>query len=237
MILIWGIIGIILCGMAYLVHNKKMYNLISGYNTSSDEEKEEYRKNGYLLYMGRFLWGMALVWLLGFLFVAMDTPYAMEVQLAIFLLYTMGGTIMGSKYSLKRKKKRNYIFSISLTVIVLAFVGGLFFLGSRPTEVTISEQSISFNGMYSYELKLEEIESAEVIDNLPNNMKRINGFGTSTRALGHFSSDELGKGRMYVFVENAPYIFLNTKEGFIILNSKDDKETLQWYNLINGKIQ
>ena len=237
MILIWGIIGIILCGMAYLVHNKKMYNLISGYNTSSDEEKEEYRKNGYLLYMGRFLWGMAFVWLFGFLFVAMDAPYAMEVQLAIFLLYTMGGTIMGSKYSLKRKKKRNYIFSISLTVIVLAFVGGLFFMGSRPTEVMISEQSISFNGMYSYELKLEEIESAEVIESLPNNMKRTNGFGTSTRALGHFSSDELGKGRMYVFVENAPYIFLNTKEGFIILNSKDDKETLQWYNLINGKIQ
>jgi len=223
--------------MAYLVHNKKMYNLISGYNTSNDEEKEEYRRNGYLLYMGKFLWGMAFVWLFGFLFVAMDAPYAMEVQLAIFLLYTMGGTIMGSKYSLKRKKKRNYIFSISLTVIVLAFVGGLFFMGSRPTEVTINEQSISFNGMYSYELKLEEIESAEVIESLPNNMKRTNGFGTSTRALGHFSSDELGKGRMYVFIDNTPYIFLNTKEGFIILNSKDDKETLQWYNLINGKIQ
>ena len=109
MILIWGIIGIILCGMAYLVHNKKMYNLISGYNTSSDEEKEEYRKNGYLLYMGRFLWGMAFVWLFGFLFVAMDAPYAMEVQLAIFLLYTMCGTVLGSKYSLKRKMKRNYI--------------------------------------------------------------------------------------------------------------------------------
>ncbi|MGN1386582.1 MAG: DUF3784 domain-containing protein [Bacillus sp. (in: firmicutes)] len=40
LIVIWGIIGIILCGLAYLVHNKKMYDLVSGYNTSSEEEKE-----------------------------------------------------------------------------------------------------------------------------------------------------------------------------------------------------
>ncbi len=236
MILIWGVIGIVLCGMAFLVHNKKMYNLISGYNTSSDEEKEEYRRNGYLLYMGRFLWGMAFIWLFGFLFVALNVPYAMEIHMIVFLLYTMGGTVLGSKYSLKRKKK-NYIISISLTIIVLAFVGGLFFMGMRPTEVKISEQSISFSGMYSYELKLQDIESAEVIESLPNDMNRTNGFGTSTRALGHFSSDELGKGRMYVFIENAPYIFLNTKEGFLIVNSKDDKETLQWYNLISEQLQ
>lgn len=234
---IWGVIGIILCGMAYLVHNKKMYDLISGYNTSSDEEKEEYRKNGYLLYMGRFLWGMAFIWLIGFLFILLDVPYAMEIQVAIFLLYTMGGTILSSKYSLEKKKQRNYIFSISLTVIVLTFVSGLFFFGMRTTEVTISEHSISFSGMYSYELKLEDIESAEIIEALPNNMRRTNGFGTSTRALGHFSSDELGKGRMYVCTKYEPYIFLNTKEGFLILNSKDEQETLQWYNIINERIQ
>lgn len=237
LIVIWGVIGIILCGMAYLVHNKKMYDLISGYNTSSEEEKEEYRKNGYLLYMGRFLWGMAFIWLIGLLFILLDVPYAMEIQVAIFLLYTMGGTILGSKYSLEKKRKRSYIFSISLTVIVLTFVAGLFFFGLRPTEVTINEQSISFSGMYSYELKLEDIESAVIIEDLPDNMKRTNGFGTSTRALGHFSSDELGKGRMYVFTEYEPYIFLNTKEGFLIVNSKDEQETLQWYNLITERIQ
>ncbi|MGN1386581.1 MAG: hypothetical protein ACI4XS_08265 [Bacillus sp. (in: firmicutes)] len=68
----------------------------------------------------------------------------------------------------------------------MVFVGGLFFAGMRPTAVTIDEKTISFSGMYSYELKWENIQSAEVIERLPDNMRRTNGFGTSTRALGHF---------------------------------------------------
>lgn len=236
LLVVWGIIGIILCGIAYMVHNKKMYDFVSGYNTSSEEEKQEYKNNGYLVYIGHFLWGMAIIWLIGFLFIALKVPYALEIQVAIFLFYTLGGTIYGSKYSPVKKKKRNYIFSISLTVIILVFVGGLFFVGMRPTEVTIDEKTISFSGMYSYELKWENIQSAEVIESLPDNIWRTNGFGTSTRALGHFSSEELGKGRMYVYIEDAPYILLNTDEGFLILNSKDEQETLQWYNLINERI-
>ena len=233
----WIIIGIILCGLAYLVHNKKMYDFISGYNTSSEEEKEEYRNNGYLTYSGRFLWGMAIIWLFGTLILALAVPYALEIQVGVFLVYTLGGTIYGSRYSLPKKRKRNYIISISLTAIVLAFVSVLFFMGLRPTNVTIDDKTIFFSGMYSYELNREDILSAELIDSLPNDMKRTNGFGSSTRALGHFSSEELGKGRMYVFLDDPPYILLDTKKGFLILNSKDEQETMQWYNIINGNMK
>jgi len=234
-IIIWVIAGIIMSGLAYLVHNKKMYDFISGYNTSSDEEKKEYEKNGYLAYTGRFLWGMAFTWIIGIPFVILDLPYVLEIHTAVFLLYTLVGTVIAQKYVPEKKKKKGYIITISISVLTLVFVAVLFFMGMRPSEVIISEQTVSFSGMYSHEVQFEEIESVELTETLPSNLRRTNGFGTSTRLLGRFSSNELGKGRMYVFTEYPPYIFIDTKDGFIIVNSKDAEKTIQWYNLLRGK--
>lgn len=61
MIVIWLLTGIIFTGIAYAIHNKKQYSLISGYSNYTDEEKLELEKNGYVSYIGRFLWGFAII--------------------------------------------------------------------------------------------------------------------------------------------------------------------------------
>ena len=38
---------------------------------------------------------------------------------------------------------------------------------------------------------------------------------------------------MYVYTSNESYIYMNTKNGFVIINSKDVNETDTWYNKIN----
>lgn len=233
-IVIWSIIGLVLCVIAYLIHNKKMYGLVSGYNTSSPEDKLEYEQNGYLQFTGRLMWVTAITWLLGIPIIILDVPYGLEIHIVLFTIVVMYGTLKGLKFSPIKKRKRNTMIQTIVMVVTVVAVIVLFWLGSKPTNLSIKDGNIHLEGMYGYEFSSDEIIELKMINELPTDLLRTNGFGTSTRLLGYFSSKELGgKGRMYVYTSNESYIYMNTKNGFVIINSKDVNETDTWYNKIN----
>lgn len=215
-----------------MIHNKKEYSLLSGYNSYSEEEKAELERNGYLLYTGRLMWGLAVIWLLSIPVVALHVPYGIEVFIAIFLLYLMIGTLYGVKYDVNRKRKRNAILLISLYSVILIGIGVLFFLGNQDTNVTITNDAIEMSGMYDDTIAIKDIDELNMIDSLPTDTIKSNGFATETRSLGSFHSKKWGPGRHYAFTKHPPYIWIKTNEKYFILNSKNQQETSEWYQEI-----
>ncbi|MGM9924877.1 MAG: DUF3784 domain-containing protein [Bacillus sp. (in: firmicutes)] len=231
-LVIWIIVSCIMAVLAYLIHNKKVYGLLSGYNSYSDEEKAELERNGYMTYMGRLLWGMAILWMLSIPLVAFRVSYGLEAFLVLFFLYMIIGTLYGVKYDVKRKRKRNAFLLTSLYVIVIIGIGILFYQGEYQTEVAISSETVEMEGMYDDTISINEIESIEMVDDLPDNTIKTNGFATGTRSLGSFRSKEWGPGRHHVFTQYPPYIKIVTRDRYYLLNSKDKQETEVWYNKI-----
>ncbi|MEH6940595.1 DUF3784 domain-containing protein [Bacillus sp. JJ722] len=225
-------VGCIVTGLAYLIHNKKEYSLLSGYNSYTDEEKAELERNGYLSYEGKLMWGIAIIWLLSIPVVAFRVPYGIEIFIAIFLLFLMSGTLYGLKYDVKRKRKRNAILLISLYSVILIGIGVLFYLGNKDTNVTITNEAIEMSGMYDDTIAIKDIDELKMIDRLPSDTIKSNGFATETRSLGSFHSKKWGSGRHYAFTKYPPYIWIKTDEKYYILNSKNEQETSKWYQEI-----
>ena len=60
---IYLLVAGLLAGLAILVRWKKATWLIAGYNTAPQEEKEKYDVEKLCLYVGNFLFLLALIWL------------------------------------------------------------------------------------------------------------------------------------------------------------------------------
>jgi len=68
-------VAVLLFAIGFFIKVKKITWLISGYNTSSKEEKEKYDIDKLCYYMGNFVYILAIIWLLMGLFTIMFSEH------------------------------------------------------------------------------------------------------------------------------------------------------------------
>ncbi|WP_050613900.1 DUF3784 domain-containing protein [Bacillus testis] len=234
---IWIAVAILFCVLAYAFHNRKKYHLLSHYHQYSPFVKREMEQSGYLVHIGRFTWGIAILWILTIPFLAFKVTYAMEVSLTVFLLYVMVGTWIIRRFDVAKKRKRNTRILLMLYMAIAIILGFIFIQGQQETKVKINEQSIVFDSMYTYRLPIKDIESVEWMEQMPENLIKLNGYATTWRSLGYFQSKELGKGVHFVYPNKPPFIYIRAKHTYILINSRDKQETEQWYDRIHAALQ
>ena len=123
-------------------------------------------------------------------------------------------------------------------MVSLTFVIGSTIYGIYPTKTVVDTQSIKFKGMYGLELRFNEIEKIEVIQQIPKILKRTNGFSFLNTKKGVFELEDLGTSRLLVHSNSSPYLLISKRKGeHIILNSNNRNETLELYNLISSRLK
>lgn len=233
LLLIWFAVGFLMSAIAYAIHFKKDYSLLSGYYSYSEEEKMELEKNGYFGYMGRFILWVDILFIVLFPLAIFPVPYGMEIFLIVFLLYIMIGSLYGIKKEPVRTRKRNGIILTVTYTLVLGGIGFLFYYSNQGTVITVTESKISIEGMYDDTFRYNDIEEVTLIEDIPDNLIKSNGYASSTRLLGSFRSKKYGPSRYFVFKEYPPYIALKTKDKYVFINSRNQAETEKWYKEIN----
>lgn len=234
--IIWVLSGTMMCGLAYLIHNKKQYYWLSGYGSYTELEKEELERNGYYKVVGRYMWRLAILWVISIPFVGFGVPYSLEVFMPIFLVYYLAGALYVAKHDIKRKRKQSIIILSVTAVITVGGLGILWKQGSQATKVNITAEEIQLSGMYDDTILIKDIQTIELTDTLPDDTIKANGFATETRSLGSFRSNELGPGRHHVFTKYPPYIFVRTEDRYYLINSENEEETEKWFTQINDSI-
>ncbi|MGN1400294.1 MAG: hypothetical protein ACI4XL_02195 [Bacillus sp. (in: firmicutes)] len=229
LVIIWLMTSFLTAGLAYAVYNKKEYRLLNGVSSYSKEEMEEAEKKGYFTVVGRYLWGHAIIFIFLFPIGLFGVPYGMEIFVSVLIVYTLGGAMYAITKDIKRTKKRNMIILGITTAVVVGIFGYLGFEGFQETDIQLHGNKITMDGMYDDEVKYADMESVELRNTLPKNLIKSNGFSTSTRLLGSFRSKEEGPSRYYVFTDDPPYLFIETKDKMYVINSKDPKVTKKWY--------
>lgn len=224
----WALI--IYGGITYLIVKKKEYSLISGFLNRPKEEQEYLIKNGYMEAMGRFFKITFYLFALAFLLGLLPIPYGFEVGITIFLLVLLVGMVWLQKYELPKKRKKMYWVTSSISIALFAFISGITIYGFSGNKVMIHNGTFEVSGMYGIEWKIADIESVELLDELPKVITKSNGFATSELLKGRFRlEDPYAGGLLFIKEKKAPYLYITTNSDYLILNRDDPKETLQLY--------
>jgi Domain of unknown function (DUF3784) len=214
--------------LGWAIRYKKVYELISGFTARSDEEKEELIRNGYPQKNGLLLLltaaGMLVLLPLSFT----SFTYTMEIQFGFMLIFLMGGMIYLSRYEVPRKRKRSYWISSILMAVVIAFIGGLTFIGYQKNELIVSRDSFKITGMYGDSWEKDKMETVELLDEMPEVTYKINGFGLSAKAKGVFKVKKYGRSLLFIRKES-PYIHVKVDDQHVFINGASPEETRAWY--------
>jgi amino acid permease len=125
----------------------------------------------------------------------------------------------------KDKTKRTKLTYIILGLVAV-FVIGLFTYGYSPSKVDVSNNMITFSGMYGFEMNVSDIDNVELSDMIPNIKTRTNGFSSGAVKKGFYNLDKFGKTRLLINSNKSPYLILTKNNSDkIIVNFKNKNET------------
>lgn len=119
---------------------------------------------------------------------------------------------------------------IASCVLVLLFVTAVF--GTAEVEFHLDGENVRIEGaFYSCEFQRSDIESAELIDSLPQErFRRTNGGETEEYAIGHFRGEKTGRCMMFLYTDVSPILEISLKDQIVFVNSRQSAETERWYN-------
>jgi hypothetical protein len=237
----WGliatqlIVAIVFLLLGWVIRKKKMYSLISGFNTRPEEEQEQLIKNGYPQKVANLLMltaiGMIILLPLSFT----NFIYATEVQFGFMIIFLFGGFVFLSRYEIAIKRKRSYIIGTIIGTIVIGGLVAISLFGYQGYELITNDERFEITGMYGDEWVYEDIIHIELMEEMPEVTVRTNGVGLPTLSKGHFKVKGYGSTLLFIQNHTTPYIYIETKDRKIFINDKDPELTRAWFKTLTEK--
>lgn len=127
-----------------------------------------------------------------------------------------------------------------LTGLTLFFAGtALMIYGmSRPNRIELAGDSLVIRGSYGQTVSIDEIQSCEMLEKMPEITLRTNGIGLPNVRIGHFRVSGIGKCRLYINLRYSPFVHVTTASGkHIFFNTKDPEVTAGLFEAISDSIE
>lgn len=234
------IISIVFIAIAFIVNENNADQLLSGYNTMTKEEKENFDIKSYLQYFRNFhlfLGSSLLVFsLLLYFFVNKDwSGIFMGTYPILAYIYFIW---KGNKFAKKQNKKQKITTYIAMGVMLLLFLFLAYeFKNSfNDNEIIVDANSIEITGEYGIKINKKDLKSAELINHIPKISTKINGFALETIKKGYFRTAQDEKVTLLINSNYSPIILLITKDNYKIYYSSKNKSNEKIINEIRSKL-
>jgi len=223
-------------GITYLFAKQKDFSLLNGYSNRPEEEKEFLEKSGYLNALGKLFtitfWMMLITFIVGLF----STSYLFFIGLGLFTFVLLFGLTWIQRYEVPHKRKKMIGFFGVFSFVIFFSISGVIAWGVRSNDFIVTETTFEVTGPYSNEWEISEVTSLELLDELPEIKFRSNGISAANKKVGHFKLEEpYGKGLLYISDLTPPFLLIETEEGFLILNDKNNERVEEIYNLLKSK--
>ena len=120
------------------------------------------------------------------------------------------------------------------TVLIFAGIALCIWSMSRPNRIEVTGEELVIDGSYSHTVRLDEIKSCELLEQMPKICLRTNGIGLGKIQIGHFRVDGIGKCRLYLDLGYPPFVHVTTTSGeHIFFNTKDPAVTGELYDALS----
>ncbi|MCM3241924.1 DUF3784 domain-containing protein [Cytobacillus firmus] len=215
--------------LGWAVRFKKAYWLISGFASRPEEEKESLIENRYPQKIGSLLIGTAIGMLVLLPLSFTEFRFAAEAQFGFMLVILLGGLVYLSRYEVPAKRKRSYIIASILFIVTFGPIVYLTVSSHKGYEMALEEDSFEISGMYGDMWDYRDIQSVQLLEEMPEVTWKQNGIGLPTLAQGHFKVTGYGSSLLFIQKEHTPILYIEVKDEQIFVNSKDSSETQIWY--------
>lgn len=226
--MIYPIIGLSLLFLAigFIVTENNAKYLLSGYNTLSEEDRRRVDIKCYISYFRRFH-----IFLSGsfFIFGTMLTlinENAGGLFLGVYPILAYIYFIWTSTKYLKAIEQSNKIGTVILVGALVLF-GILVALGFKEDKLFFNSGSIEFKGSYGEVVTESEIQSIELVNDIPKITMKTHGFALGTINKGYFKTEEGEIVKLILNSDMKPYILLTKHNGKKIYFSAKEKSNEQ----------
>lgn len=144
-----------------------------------------------------------------------------------------------SSINVARTSGKILMGSLILLILAMPFTGVLLgSIGNREIGLELTETYIvSTCGSSEYTVAFEEIEKAELLEKLPDNMIRTYGTGMENLLRGNFSAEGIGEMKVCLDPNHAPFILITTHGNkHYLFGSRDAGLTNQIYDQLELKL-
>jgi hypothetical protein len=215
-------LGLLFAFLGLLIGKFKMYGLIAGVNTASEEQKG----NMDLPAMGKAIalmcYGVALANL-----VPAALNYFFGFPLYVAPILTVAIIIVSlvriQRYDHNVKSRESTMKAVRALVIV-AIVGGILIsqvIGEH--KVIITDASVKVSGMFGKTFAMEDVVSVREVQEMPRVTLRANGLGIGSIQRGQFRLEGAKKAYLYLSKREGPYIEILTEDYPVYINFRDQE--------------
>lgn len=228
--------------------------LISGYNTASQEEKDRYDEKKLLQVMGYCMGICCLGILFMILFLEKNSRLVTGIFIVIVLLDIIMTIILTNticrKSSGKTEKRdcdlkadnagerlNRKIVKIVCGFAILISIVILFILTTGNVDVELGEDQLNIVCSYwpDQSIDYNRIEDVSYSEDW-NPGSRIGGFGSFRLNLGRFENSQEGRYHLYAYTGCSSFIIIETDQGVVAVNNKDEASTRALYEEIRKKL-
>lgn len=124
-----------------------------------------------------------------------------------------------------------YIHVFIIILFVFVFIGFMLKENNTHADFQMKDNKIYIKAGLgeAYSFNTSDITDIYIKSNMPPAHK-ITGYNLGSTLRGYFNVDGLGKGHLYKEADNGAFLFIKLKEGFVIINYKDENKTKEIYN-------
>lgn len=207
--------------------------LIAGYNTMSKEKKQRVDVEGLRNFLGNSMFVIAGIFLLMFMFLQLGFKNSLIATIVMAVVYFMFMAIYAQRFSMdKAEQRKGIIVMIVIFALSAALIAPMFFFGGQDTVITVGDQEIKISGMYGTTIAFADLEDVKLVEEIPRILARTNGYAAGSVLKGNFKLEELGYVKLYLMSDKGPYLIIQDKKGYYIVNYKDQSLIIELYDKI-----
>lgn len=195
-------------------------------------------------FIGKYLYINGIVLMIFGVLLNLDIQSLTFPVIIFFVISTIFVLVKAQKYDgnvydengkLRKGQGKKLVLALSIITIVLVFITALLIYSSQATEVAITQDGLTIQGMYGINTEWSDIQDVQLINELPTIEKRTNGSSFNSHLKGHFKTTEHGAVLLFLTTKGPTFIYLKTDDQIIYVNSTTKDDTLTLYEEIQTK--
>jgi signal transduction histidine kinase len=231
------ILSTIFIAIAFVVNQNNAKYLLSGYNTMSEVERQNFDIKSYMPYFRKFhiFLGVTLLIISLILYYFVNSDWS-GIFLGTYPILAYFFFIWKSNQFSKSKKQnlKTYVWMAVMFLLFLAIIYG-FKSSLKNNEIIVGTKKIEITGAYGTTINICDLKSVELIDKLPEISTKINGFALETIKKGFFRTVTHEKVKLLINSKKTPVILFITNDNQKIYYASKDKSNQEIYNEVKRK--
>ncbi|MPR36698.1 DUF3784 domain-containing protein [Salmonirosea aquatica] len=220
MIFIAFILSLVFGSIGFVVTKNNARYILSGYNTMSEQDRQQFDITSYLAYFKKFHLILAGALLGGVLLLSLinnnwASIFMIEFPLCAYLYFLISTS--AHYHTTTKQKQGTYIAGgvLSIIILVLMFES---FTDYKSSELVLGPDMLEIRGSFGVTLNKAEVIGYELVDKLPEIAYKTGGFAAGDYAKGKFKTKNGKFIWLYVNKNVSPYLLIKSSKGEIYYN-------------------